>query len=108
MGEEKLRSAQILLENNQYEDSISRSYYAAYLSIRALLFLLGSSPKTHTRTLTMLSLKVIKEGIISEQIGKDFGQLLEARQNSDYSIFTYYNLKDAKGKISPTNIIEVL
>jgi hypothetical protein len=95
-GEEKLESSQILLNNNQFDDSISRSYYATYLVSKALLLLLGSSPKPHSRTITMLSLKAIKEGIIPETIGKDISQLLEARQNSDYAVFTYYDNSDAQ------------
>lgn len=95
-GEEKLESSQILLNNNQFDDSISRSYYATYLVSKALLLLLGSSPKTHSGTITMLSLKAIKEGILPETIGKDISQLLEARQNSDYAVFTYYDNSDAQ------------
>jgi len=95
-GEEKIESAQILLNNDQFDDSISRSYYAVFLISKALLLLLGSEPKTHSRMITMLSLKAIKEGIIPIEIGKDISHLLEARQNSDYAIFTYYNEQDAK------------
>lgn len=63
-GEEKLKSARILLDNNQIEDSISRSYYAAYLTTKALLLLLGSSPKNHGGMITMVGLKIIKEGLL--------------------------------------------
>lgn len=95
-GEEKIQSAQILLNNEQFDDSISRSYYAVFLISKALLLLLGSDPKTHSGMITMLSLKAIKEGIIPVQIGKHISHLLEARQNSDYAIFTYYNRQDAQ------------
>lgn len=77
-GEEKLKSAEILLKNDQLEDSVSRAYYAAYSAVRSLLLLLGSNPKSHAGTMTMLGLKAIKEGILSEKIGKNFSQLLEA------------------------------
>ncbi|MHA1292449.1 MAG: HEPN domain-containing protein [Promethearchaeota archaeon] len=95
-SENKIKSAQILLENNQFDDSISRSYHSAYLASKALLLLLGSSPKTHSGTITMLSLKAIKEGLLSEEIGKIIGNLLEARKTSDYAIFSYYNYDDSK------------
>jgi len=95
-GEEKLKSARILLDNNQIEDSISRSYYAAYLTTKALLLLLGSSPKTHGGMITMVGLKIIKEGLLPPKIGKHLGSLLEARQNSDYAVFTYYDIEDAE------------
>ncbi len=34
---EKLRSAQILLKEGQYRDSIGRSYYAIFSAVRAVL-----------------------------------------------------------------------
>ena len=36
-ADEKLNSARILLEAGQYKDSIGRSYYALFSSIRAVL-----------------------------------------------------------------------
>ncbi|MHA1150701.1 MAG: HEPN domain-containing protein [Promethearchaeota archaeon] len=108
-GDEKLKSARILIENDHFDDSISRAYYAAYLSCRALMLLLGSTPKTHSGMITMLSLKAIKEDIIPIQIGKDFSQLLEARQNSDYAIFTYYNKEDALNLLEKAqNVVSVI
>jgi uncharacterized protein (UPF0332 family) len=108
-GEEKLKSSEILLRNNQFDDSISTCYYAAYLTSKALLLLLGSTPQTHSGMITMLGLKAIKEGIISAEIGKYISHLLEARQNSDYAIFTYYNQNDAKNLLEKAkNVVSAI
>ncbi len=94
-AEEKLEAASILLENDLFDDSISRSYYAGYYMGKALLLLLDSSPKTHSGMISMLGLKAINEGILDKQIGKDLNHLLEARQTSDYAIVTFYEEEDA-------------
>ncbi|MER8277455.1 HEPN domain-containing protein, partial [Acinetobacter baumannii] len=39
MADEKLNSAKILLEYKSYKDSISRSYYAMFTAVRAILAL---------------------------------------------------------------------
>ncbi len=95
-GQEKLESAQILLENDKIDDSISRSYYGAYLAARAALLLVGEEPKTHSGTLTLFGLRLIKPGLISQDLGRAFTELFEARQTSDYSVITYYTSKDGK------------
>mgnify|MGYP006294705627 CR=1 FL=1 len=94
--EEKLAAAKLLLNNDKFDDSISRSYYAAFLASRALLLLLGSTPKSHGRMITMMSLKAIKQGILSAEVGKKLGDLMEARQTSDYAFFSHYEKEDAE------------
>ncbi|MHA1143424.1 MAG: HEPN domain-containing protein [Candidatus Helarchaeota archaeon] len=90
-GEEKLLSAKILLDKDRYDDSISRSYYAALLAARGLLYLLGLSPKSHSGTVTMFGLRVIKEGLIDVKIGKNLNELFEARETSDYAVLVFYS-----------------
>ena len=68
-SEGKLTSAKILLERDRIDDAISRAYYAAFLSVRALLYLLGISTRTHTGVITMFGLRVIKEGLLPSKIG---------------------------------------
>jgi uncharacterized protein (UPF0332 family) len=95
-GEEKLESAQILLRNKRFDDAISRSYYAAYLAARAALLMVGEEPKTHSGTLTLIGLRLIKPKLAPEEIGRSFTELFEARQTSDYSVISYYTQDDAK------------
>ncbi|MGQ4833824.1 MAG: HEPN domain-containing protein [Candidatus Asgardarchaeia archaeon] len=95
-AEEKLRSAKLLLKEKFIDDAISRAYYAAFLSAKALLLLLGSDTRTHSGVLTMFSLKVIREGILPREIGKYLNELFDARQASDYSPIALYDEEDAR------------
>lgn len=95
-SEGKLVSARILLESDRIDDAISRAYYAAFLSVRALLYLLGVSARTHSGVLTIFGLRVIKEGLLPPKIGKYLNELFEARETSDYAVVFYYTKEDGK------------
>ena len=92
--DEKLQSAQILIENDQIDDAISRAYYAAFLASKALLYLLGSEPKSHSGIMTMFGLKVVKQGLLPPSIGHSLNELFKARETSDYAIISFYNKSD--------------
>ena len=47
LGDDALRAAEALLALALYNDSVSRSYYAAFHYARALLLVEGLEPKTH-------------------------------------------------------------
>ena len=47
-AEKALQAAKNLYEDELYEDSVSRAYYAMYHAAKAALALEGSSPKTHS------------------------------------------------------------
>lgn len=93
-GEEKLVSAEVLLKNDRIDDAISRAYYAAFLAARGLLYLLGMSPKSHSGVVTMFGLKIVKEGLLSANIGHALNELFEARETSDYAVIIYFTKED--------------
>ncbi|MHA1505966.1 MAG: HEPN domain-containing protein [Candidatus Asgardarchaeia archaeon] len=104
-AQKKLKSAKILLKEGQIEDSISRSYYAAFLAIKALLILLGSDVSTHKGAIMMFNLKAIKTGLLPKELGKYLAELFDARQSSDYSPITFYDEVDAESFIKKAEII---
>lgn len=104
-GEGKLTSAQILLEKDRIDDAISRAYYAAFLASKALLHLLGISPKTHQGIVTMFGLKVVKEGLLPSTIGRALNELFEARQTSDYAVIVFYTKEDGVHFVEEANAI---
>ena len=104
-GEGKLTSAQILLEKDRIDDAISRAYYAAFLAARALLHLLGISPKTRQGIITMFGLKVVKEGLLPSTIGRALNELFEARQTSDYAVVVFYTKEDGVHFVKEANEI---
>ena len=58
MADEKLNSAKILLEYKSYKDSISRSYYAMFTAVRAILALDGVDFKKHAGVHILFSKRI--------------------------------------------------
>lgn len=47
MAKERLHSSKVLLDDGSYKDSIGRSYYAMFTSVRALLAMEGQDFSKH-------------------------------------------------------------
>jgi uncharacterized protein (UPF0332 family) len=82
-----LLAARMLLENQLYEDCVSRSYYAVLHAAKAALIKIGVEAKSHQAVKRMFSLHFIR----SEQIEKHFAEILTAQQQDreigDYNIY---------------------
>ncbi len=62
----RLESAELLLNAEKHDDSISRSYHAAFLAAKAILLLLGEEPRTHGGLLNFFGLKIVRKGLVSQ------------------------------------------
>jgi hypothetical protein len=81
-----LLAAKTLLENQLYEDCISRAYYAVLHAAKAALVTLRVEPQSHRAVRRMFGLHFVK----TKKVEKDFPVILAAeqedRQISDYVI----------------------
>lgn len=75
MAKEKLDSAKLLLDNNMYKDSISRSYYAMFTSVRAILAMDGVDFKKHAGVISYFQREYIKSGILEKKYSKYLSQI---------------------------------
>lgn len=88
-GEEKLKSAEILLKNELLDDSISRIYHSVYYFAKSLLYLLGEKSYTHKGLISIFGLKVIKTNLMDKKYGAILSDLLEKRERSDYDLYSF-------------------
>lgn len=76
--------ANILAENNRWNSTINRLYYAAYYAVSAILLSENVNPQAHNG----IKLKFSEYFIITEKIlkkyGKIYSQLFSWRQKGDY------------------------
>lgn len=86
-------------KEGRYTTSINRSYYAALNAARAILILEGANPETHEGTVTMLSLRFIKPGLLPVEVIKKFKILLSRRTDVDYGDFETVDKTDAQDSI---------
>jgi uncharacterized protein (UPF0332 family) len=84
-AEETFLDAQILAKEKRWNSSINRLYYAAYYSITALLLSKDLYPTTHSGVKSNFFEHFVKNGIISEDLGKIYSQLFTWRHKGDYA-----------------------
>ena len=81
-----LLAAKTLLENQLYEDCVSRAYYAVLHAAKAALVTTGVEPESHRAVRRLFGLHLVKTG----KIEKDFAKILTAEQEDreigDYDI----------------------
>ena len=86
-SEQKLAVARRLLEASDFDDAVSRAYYAAFHAVRALLVTEGQNPTTHHGTVTLFNLLFIKAGKFERELGRFFMNLKDDRETADYELF---------------------
>ncbi len=76
--------ARILAENNKWNSTINRLYYAAYYAVMALLLDSDLKPTTHNGTKSNFSEYFIATNKLPKELGKIYSQLFTWRQKGDY------------------------
>ena len=79
-AEKYLRSAKILLEEGDYESSVSRTYYAMFYSAQAALLTKNLSFSSHKGVISAFGEHFIKTGIFPKEMGREFNRAFEMRQ----------------------------
>ncbi|TVL98288.1 MAG: HEPN domain-containing protein [Candidatus Brocadia sp. WS118] len=98
----KLEVAEKLLKSSDYEDAVSRAYYAVFHATQALLLTEGERAETHKGIVTLFGLLFVKTGKFSKNIGKYLANLKDDRESSDYEVFSYIDKATAETAISET------
>lgn len=93
-AEERLSTARLLLENQRYEDVVSRGYYSMFHAAKALLLTKNSSPRTHSGIASELG-KLFREELGKELISK-FVTIQQLREEADYGVESSINFERAK------------
>jgi len=98
-AEKKMKVAKKLLKSKDYEDAISRAYYAIYHAAQSLLLSEGQKTETHKGLVTLFGLLFIKTGKFKKELGKYLANLKDDRESSDYEVFSYIDSETAEKAI---------
>lgn len=79
-----LLEAEKMLEYNFTNGAINRLYYACFYADSALLYSKDIFTKTHSGTKQMLGQHFVSPGILSNRLGKFYGEIFNSRQGYDY------------------------
>ncbi len=93
---ELFQDAILLAENKRWRSSVNRLYYSSFHLVNALLFQDGITPKSHDGLKTKFFQLYIKTDRIDQEFGKLYSQLIDWRQESDYSIYVDFDAEDVE------------
>jgi len=91
-----LKSAELLLEEGDYESSVSRTYYAMFYSVEALLLTRGLSFSSHRGVISAFGEYFIKTGLFPKEMGRELNRAFEKRQLGDYGYTFVISKEEAK------------
>lgn len=92
----KLEVAEKLFDSGDYEDAVSRAYYAVFHATQGLLLTEGEKAQTHKGVITLFSLLFVKTGKFKKELLKYLANLKDERESGDYEIFSYTDRETAK------------
>jgi uncharacterized protein (UPF0332 family) len=81
-----LLAAKTLLENQLYEDCVSRAYYAVLHAAKVALAIEGIEPDSHRAARRLFSLHLVKTGKIEKEFARILTAQQEDREIGDYDI----------------------
>lgn len=99
-AEKKLKVAEKLFKSGDYEDAVSRAYYAVFHAAQALLLTEGEKAESHKGVVTLFSLFFVKTGKFTRNTGKYLANLKDDRESGDYEVFSYIDRETAETAIS--------
>ncbi|MCX7794247.1 MAG: HEPN domain-containing protein [Thermodesulfovibrionales bacterium] len=99
-AEKKLAVAKKLFLSEDYEDAVSRAYYAVYHAAQALLLSEGQRAETHKGVVTLFGLLFVKTGKFDRNLGKYLANLKDDRESGDYEVFSYTDRETAETAIA--------
>ncbi len=94
-AKEKLRAAKVLLDSENYKDSVGRSYYAMFSAVRALLAKDNVDFARHSGVIAYFQREYVKAGKIEKKYSKYLSEAFQVRNNCDYADFYLIVKEDA-------------
>jgi len=92
----RLHVAQKLLHDSEYEDAVSRAYYAMYHAAKAALATKNTFPKTHEGVVTEFGKKFVLTGTFPKELGKNLADTKAARETYEYNVTATINKTEAE------------
>ena len=92
---EKARVARDLLAKGEWDDTVSRAYYAAFHAAQAALLTEGQRADTHRGLVTLFGLLPVKTGKFEKKWGKFLSNLKDDREAGDYDALSYLDEETA-------------
>jgi uncharacterized protein (UPF0332 family) len=83
-ADESLDSAQLLLDHKKYRPSVSRSYYAMFYAVQALLIRKKIITSKHSGAIALFNREFVKNDIFDREFSRWLQEAFDLRQRADY------------------------
>lgn len=104
-AEESLKVSKYCFDNEFYKDSINRSYYSVFYSIKAVLSFSSVDFKRHKDVIGYFNKEYVATGVFPRTVGRKVGILKQIREDSDYDDFYIASKEEAYEQIETANLI---
>jgi uncharacterized protein (UPF0332 family) len=95
-----IESSKVLLEINDYDSVVSRTYYAMFLITEALLLTKNLVPKSHSGLISLFGEHFVKTNIFSKEMGRQLNRAYDKRLIGDYGTSIIINKNEAQGLLN--------
>ncbi len=96
---QKLKTAAFLLQEQAFDDAVSRAYYAAFHAAHAMLLTEGLNADTHRGLVNLFGLHFVRAGKVSKDMGRFLSNLKDDREIGDYESFSFQDQGTAQRSI---------
>jgi len=104
-----LRSAENLLQTEDYESCSSRAYYAVFHILQAALLTKDLVYSKHSGVISAFSEHFLKEGVFPRDFAKRIRKLRKDRETGDYSYTKLVEREDSQEDLTTANeIVQVV
>ena len=104
-AEESLKVSKYCFDNEFYKDSINRSYYSAFYSVKAVLAYGTIDFKRHKDVIGYFNKEYVASGVFPRELGRRLGTLKQYREKSDYDDFYIASKEIAIEQIETANLV---
>lgn len=85
-GRDELRAAEVLLDAGLSSQALTRAYLAAFHAASAALATIGETPHTRTGVVSAFGRRVVVEGGLNHEVGRNLRRLFDDREYVDYGL----------------------
>jgi uncharacterized protein len=97
---DKIRVARELRDRGDWDDGVSRAYYAAFHAAQAALLTEGQRADTHRGVVVLFGLLLVKPGRLDRRWGKFLANLKDDRETGDYDPLSYIDEATARRAVA--------
>jgi len=94
-----LRTAELALNDGDYDSCVSRCYYAMFFMAEAVLLTKGLKASSHKGVLSLFGKHFVKTGVFKKDLGKSLNDAYDTRQTGDYGVGFTVTKEEAKSML---------